>query len=121
MNAEEYDVPCVFQIWKKEEVDRVVAAPIEEEGFEYVKHGQPFDIAFKRVGGLAGKCYPAGPDYNPQFHYFLKLEPSYVPHIQKIIEEVNDHVFPSNTVGPRSLSKSEANEVLNQVLVKNSS
>jgi hypothetical protein len=29
---------------------------------------------------------------------------------------VNRHVFPSNTVGPRSLSKSEANEVLNRVI-----
>jgi hypothetical protein len=33
-----------------------------------------------------------------------------------IIEKVNQHTFPSNTVGPRSLSKSEANEVLNEVL-----
>ena len=116
VNGVEYDVPCVFQIWEKKSEDRVVADPIKEEGFGYVKHGQPFHIAFKRVGGLAGKCYPVGPDYNPQFHYYLKLETPYVPHIQKIIDDVNRHVFPSNTVGPRSLSKSEANEVLNQVL-----
>ena len=32
------------------------------------------------------------------------------------IEKINKHTFPSNTVGPRSLSKGEANEVLNQVL-----
>lgn len=117
VNTLEYDVPCVFQIWEKKNTNRIVADPIKETGFEYVKHGQAFHIAFKRVGGLAGKCYPSSTtDYNPQFHYFLKLEDKYVPYIKNIIDKVNLHTFPSNTVGPRSLSKSEANEVLNQVL-----
>ena len=33
-----------------------------------------------------------------------------------IIEEMNNHVFPSNTTGFRSLTKSEINEILNQIL-----
>jgi hypothetical protein len=83
-----------------------------------VKYGEPFDIAFKRAGGLAGKCYYADAVavYNPQYHYFLKLDHKYVSHIKNIVDRVNAHTFPSNTVGPRSLSKSEANEVLNRVL-----
>lgn len=121
VNSVEYNVPCVFQIWEKKEIARIVEAPIEEEGFQYVKHGEAFHIAFKRVGGLAGKCYPSTPtaktEYNPQQFYFIKLEETYIPHIKKIIEKVNLHTFPTNTVGPRSLSKSEANEVMNQVLV----
>ena len=116
VNDVEYDVPCVFQIWEKKGGDRIIADPVKEDGFEYVKHGQPFHIAFKRAGGLAGKCYPNTSDYNAQYHNFLKLDEEYVPHIKTIIEKVNRHTFPSNTVGPRSLSKSEANEVLNQVL-----
>jgi hypothetical protein len=117
VNGVAYDVPCVFQIWEKRPDDRIVADPVQEAGFAYVKHGEPFHIAFKRVGGLAGKCYPtATTAYNPQFHYFLRLEADYVPYIGDIIGRVNQHVFPSNTVGPRSLSKSEANEVLNLVL-----
>jgi hypothetical protein len=118
VNGEEYDVPCVFQIWEKRGEERAAFLAVDPEGFEYVKHGQPFHIAFKRAGGLAGKSYPASAtnDYNLNYHYFLKLEDAYVPHIQKIIEQVNAHIFPSNTVGPRSLSKSEANEVLNRVL-----
>jgi hypothetical protein len=116
VNKEEYDVPCVFQIWQRAATDRLVDPPVREEGFAYVKNGQPFHIAFKRVGGLAGKCYPAPGTYNPQFHYFLNLDEVYVPHIGTIIERVNGHTFPSNTVGPRSLSKSEANAVLNQVI-----
>lgn len=118
VNEEEYDVPCVFQIWEKKVEDRVIQAPVKEEGFEYVKYGEQFHIAFKRAGGLAGKCYYADADavYNPQYHYFLKLDHEYLPHIKNIVDRVNAHTFPSNTVGPRSLSKSEANEVLNRVL-----
>ena len=117
VNKTEYDVPCVFQIWEKRGTDREVPVAAVEDGFQYVKHGQPFHIAFKRVGGLAGQCAPSnGTDYNPQFHYFLKLDEDYVPYIKKIIDVVNGHVFPSNTVGPRSLSKGEANEVLNRTL-----
>jgi len=115
VNDKEYDVPCVFQIWEKKSTDRILPEKHIESGFQYVGKNDEFHIAFKRVGGLAGKCYPHG-IYNAQFHYFLKLEDIYVPHSLSIIETVNKHVFPSNTVGPRSLSKSEANEVLNRVL-----
>jgi len=115
VNGDPYDVPCVFQIWVKKAEDRVLATVHVEEGFRYVKAGEPFDIAFKRVGGLAGKCSGPG-TYNPQFHYFLKLDEAAAA--AKIIEAVNRHVFPSNTVGPRSLSKSEANEVLNALITE---
>lgn len=120
VNGVAYDVPCVFMIWEKRATDRIVEAAVVEDGFTYVKKGEPLHIAFKRVGGLAGKCYPfiTGAVYNPQFHYFLYLDEAYVPHIGTIIERVNAHVFPSNTVGPRSLSKSEANVVLNRVLAE---
>lgn len=119
VNDVAYDVPCVFQIWQKREIDRELAGPDKAKGFIYVKHGEPFHIAFKRVGGLAGKCSPAtaeASDYNPQSHYFLRLEAVYIPHSGAIIEKVSKHTFPSNTVGPRSLSKSEANEVINKIL-----
>jgi len=120
VNSVEYDVPCVFQIWVKKDTERILEAAVSAEGFTYVKVEKTFDIAFKRVGGQAGKCYPyisdAAAKYNYQYYYYFKLEDTYKPYTQKIIEGVNTHVFPSNTVGMRSLSKSEANEVLNQVL-----
>lgn len=117
VNDVKHDVPCVFQIWVKREVDRVIPDPFVEEGFRYVKYDDPFDIAFKRAGGKAGTCYrvPSG-DSGHQYHYYLKLDDKYVPHVQKIIDTVNAHVFPSNTAGPRSLSKSEANEFLNTAI-----
>jgi predicted RNA methylase len=118
VNGEAYDVPCVFQIWEKRDTAREVQQSVKERGFSYVKHGEPFDIAFKRVGGLAGKCVvrdTAGV-YNPQYHYFLKLDPNHLARLQSIVEHINQHVFPSNTVGPRSLSKGEVNEVINEIL-----
>ncbi len=118
VNGTKYHVPCVFQIWEKREFNRVLDVNVKESGFKYVKGGAPFHIAFRRVGGQAGKCYGSvdGVKYSPQSHYFLKLDDIHVAHIQKIIDAVNAHVFPSNTVGPRSLSKGEANAVLNHVL-----
>jgi hypothetical protein len=117
VNGEAYDVPCVFQIWVRGEEDREAEEPVKEVGFSYVAHGQPYHIAFRRVGGLAGKCFPfRAEDYGKQMHYFLRLDAGHVGSVKKIIEGVNERIFPSNTVGPRSLSKSEANEVLNEVI-----
>jgi hypothetical protein len=105
----------VFQIWTKRATNRVVEDPVEPIGFVYVKPDQPYDIAFKRAGGSAGKCCLKGTGtYNPQYHYFLRLDSK--THENTIVEAINRHVFPSNTVGPRSLSKSEVNEVLNGIV-----
>lgn len=117
VNSVAYDVPCVFQIWQKKESDRTIVEPVKESGFKYVKKTDPYDIAFRRVGGKAGKCYVTGSeDFSIQSHYFLKLDEKYIQHRKTILDKVNAHVFPSNTVGPRSLSKGEANEVLVSIL-----
>ena len=122
-----YDVPCVFQIWQKRSVPRIIAEKITEKGFHYVKETEPRDVVIRRVGVYAGRCFDGGgigagdinnaTEYNKQTHYFIKLDgqPA-VQHIKQIVEKINAHVFPTNTTGPRSLSKPEINEVLNAVL-----
>jgi predicted RNA methylase len=114
VNGEPYDVPCVFQIWEKQSTNREVQEATEPNGFEYVK--EDYDFAFRRVGGKAGTCYSKEESCSKQSHYFLKLDPQYKPQMKKIMDAINAHVFPSNTVGPRSLSKGEVNEVLNGIL-----
>jgi hypothetical protein len=114
INGGSYDVPCVFQIWEKKEVDRPAVEKVGPVRFRYVKPTETYDIAFRRVGALAGRCYPQGAPFSPQSHYFLKLDS--VAHIEAIIEKINQHTFPSNTVGPRSLSQTEANVVINRIL-----
>jgi hypothetical protein len=114
-----YDVPCVFQIWEKKATDREIVPKVPEIGFQYVKSDQPFDIAFRRVGGLAGKCYLSGvKDFNPQCYYFLQFNPQYVQKIPRILKDINLHEFPSNTVGPKSISKQEVNVVINEIIQK---
>ena len=117
VNGSAYDVPCVFQIWQKKKTERTVEENILPHGFTYVKPHEPYHIAFRRVGGLAGKCYPSdGTAFSVQSHYFLTFHEKMICQIDHIIERINQHTFPSNTVGPRSLSKSETNEVINAIL-----
>jgi hypothetical protein len=114
-----YDVPCVFQIWQKRSVPRIVPEKITEKGFQYVKQTDPCDIIIRRVGVYAGRCYTNNGDeteYSFQSHHFIKFDDKYAQHIKKIIDKVNTHVFPTNTTGPRSLSKTEINDVLNSIL-----
>jgi hypothetical protein len=122
--GEIYDVPCVFQIWQKMPVERVVPEKITEKGFQYVKETDHRDIVIRRVGVYAGRCFDSGGDinnsteYNKQTHYFIKLDEQFIAaqHVKEIVDKVNTHVFPTNTTGPRSLSKPEINDVLNAIL-----
>jgi hypothetical protein len=115
VNKESYDVPCVFQIWEKREAKRLTIEKEESDGFAYVKPGEAYDMAFRRVGGDAGKTFLRGETQpSAQSHHFLKFDEGIdVADIQK---RVNRHIFPSNTTGPRSLSKSEINLVLNKLI-----
>ena len=115
LNGSKYDVPSVFQIWEKKDHDRPLAAKIEPAGFRYVKPPELYDIAFRRVGVYAGKCYKPA-EVSVQSHYFIKFEEA---DVDAIIAKINAHTFPSNTLGPRSLSKSEVNIVLNRFLLEN--
>jgi hypothetical protein len=118
VNGEAYDVPCVFQIWEKRETNRPEVALIEPKGFSYVKPPQSYHIAFRRVGGTAGTCSLAPGNFNPNTHYFLRFDEKYVPHLQTICDELNEQNYPENTLGPRSISKREANMKLNDVLTE---
>lgn len=114
VNGKEYDVPCVFQIWEKKVRKRRSAKSVEPFGFKYVKSGEVYDLAFRRVGVYAGRCYlNDGRDFSVQSHHFLKFD---TDHINTIMSKVNAHTFPSNTVGPRSLTKTEINTVLNKII-----
>lgn len=114
LNGEPYDVPCVFQIWKRCDQPRAAKEKVAPRGFFYVKSDQTPHIAFRRVGGNAGRATTEVATASPQSHYFLTLaDPALVP---ALLEKNNAHTYPSNTVGPRSLSKGEVNAVLNAIL-----
>lgn len=117
INDSPHDVPCVFQIWQKKSEDRPAEIKVVPQGFSYVKSEDGYDMAFRRVGGLAGKCYKSnGTAFSIQSHYFLKFADT--SNLETIIEKINSHIFPSNTVGPRSLSKSEVSSVVNEIILE---
>jgi hypothetical protein len=116
VNGEDYSVPCIFQIWKKQETDRVIEKPAAETPyrFTYKKVTDTFHLVIRRVGGKAGTAFLPPGNFNPQTHYYISLEePSFASQIK---DAFNTFHFPSNTTGPRSLSKSEITRVLNQVV-----
>ncbi len=111
-----YDVPCIFQIWERKSEDRKIEDKIPENGFEYVKESNDPDIALRRVGVFAGKSFLYEPEkFSTQSHYFIKFIDEGI-NKNNIIEAINKHTFPSNTVGPRSISKGEVNIVLNEII-----
>ena len=118
VNGEAHDVPCVFQIWVKRDMPRDIEEKVQSIGFTYVKVTEQFHIAFRRVGVNAGTSYlqSEGP-FSAQSHYFLAFDEKYLAKLHDIKTAINTHVFPSNTVGPRSLSKGEANQVINMILL----
>jgi hypothetical protein len=114
LNGAPYDVPCVFQIWQRRDNDRPRDERIEPIGFRYVKQSEGYHLAIRRVGANAGKPYlKKDTSFSNQSHYFIRLDDNFAERINELRETLNQHVFPSNTVGPRSLSKSEINIVVN--------
>lgn len=109
VNGEPYDVPCVFQVWVKSDTERS-ANSAEDVQWTYVKRNEPHDIAVRRVGGNAGRCMLPSDTLSVQSHYFIRLPRG--KNVNDVIAYMNAQVFPSNTTGPRSLSKSEINAAL---------
>lgn len=119
VNDKPYDVPCVFQIWERRSRLRVLEEKVEPSGYEYVK-GEDWDLAIRRVGGLAGRAFLKDDEafLSPQSHYFIKFDP--VLSEEKLVDiqkKLCSHEFPSNTTGPRSLSQSEINCVLGALVL----
>ena len=114
VNEVSYDVPCVFQIWIKKDVERNKETKVESLGFSYVKNTDSYDLTIRRVGVYAGTAKEKSVKVSPQSHYFIKLDNVEMRDV--LIEKINNHTFPTNTVGPRSLSKNEINVVLNDFI-----
>ena len=119
VNGESHAVPCVFQVWERRAVPRVVETAVRECGFAYVKAGAgtAWDIAVRRVGVNAGRAVVAqagAAQPSVQSHYFIKLDAA--ANAAAAAAQLTAHTFPTNTTGPRSISKGELNAVLNDII-----
>jgi hypothetical protein len=102
----EHDVPCIFQIWEKKDVDRFVTNKLNPVHFIFVDKSESPDISFRRVGVNAGTIDANIDNKSIQSHYFIKFtngKPIYenINLLSGIIYDFN------NTVGPKSISKQE--------------
>ena len=115
INEEEYDVPCVFQIWVKRNYNRQVLKKEEPYNFKFVKKEEEHDISFRRVGVYSGEINIKTENKSPSSHYFIKfLDPKLLDKIE-IFKSI---VFSSdNTVGARSISKPELIKEFNQIII----
>lgn len=109
LEGEPYDVPCCFQIWKREDYERK-SLSINE----YVVESDFGDKFLRRVGGRAGK-FVSEEDYTPSTTYKVKCDEE----ISSLIEEIYDKIKKeaSNTAGVRSITLDEINYILTQELL----
>lgn len=113
LDGENYDVKCVFQIWKKKDIKREQIKSVKEVGFKYTKDKSLADIAVRRVGVYAGQAF-TDLSKSEQSHYFLILDDK--SKIEHLIKSLNNISWTDLTVGPRSISKGELNEVINKII-----
>lgn len=109
-----YDVPCIFQVWTRKPEPRDMPIRLVPNGFAFVKQTDPHSLAFRRVGINAGRCCLPSPSLSAQSHYFVRLDDE--RNTNDILQASQTHVFPTNTTGPRSLSKTEATEFLHSAI-----
>ena len=116
VNNNEYDVPCIFQIWIKKDYEREKPQIINPNNFEYVKKtDENYNICVRRVGINAGYVYDKEDckDKSIQSHYFIKIN----NYKKSMVSKLNNVKFPfNNTVGPKSISKQELNEIYNKII-----
>lgn len=106
LNGQNYDVPCVFQIWeKKEEIRKIQKNVTTTTLFDFVTQNEA-DFRIQRVGGNAGKA-SFDLNYSVQSNYFIKNKTNLDN--QTFVDLINSTIFNEieYTVGPKSLSKTE--------------
>ena len=121
VNGEEYNVPCVFQIWEKRNEPREIPEKLVPAGFLFVKKDEEPDVAFRRVGVYAGTFDPSIQEKSVQSHYFIRFDRKVISStkIQRLIGDLKKLTFDGeNTVGPKSVSKQELLEKMNVVVEK---
>ena len=114
INNEEYDVPCIFQIWERKSIHRDLPILLQSKGFEFVKKNNNPDYSLRRVGVYAGKIDAEIDSKSEQSHYFITLNKKDNNFIERYNHSVKfEH---NNTVGAKSISKQEFIKEINKII-----
>ena len=101
-NGEEVDIPCVFQIYERRNIKRNKYVQRTTDLFKFVPKDKS-NVQIRRVGVYQGKASLDILNKSTQSHYFILVE-----NPEQFISKVNTIQWKhNNTVGPRSISKSE--------------
>ena len=116
VDNKEYDVPCVFQIWLKKNINREVQQKLKPNKYEFVKINENPHISFRRVGVYAGKIDTYIEDKSIQSHYFIKFDSNIFT--EELLKKLNIITYSckDNTAGPKSISKQELIKEFNNVV-----
>ncbi len=116
-----HDVPCVFQVWQKQDTTRTVVNKPEPTNYIFVKQNDSPDIAIRRVGVYAGNIYEETTEKSSQSHYFIRFTMQDKKDIySSLFKELSKINYPTkdNTVGPRSISKADIITEFNKVVAQ---
>lgn len=116
VDNKEYDVPCVFQIWLKKNINRTVQEKLKPNKYKFVKIDENPDISFRRVGVYAGKIDINIEDKSIQSHYFIKFDDNIFT--EELLKKLNtiEYSCKNNTAGPKSISKQELIKEFNMII-----
>ena len=110
-----YNIPTIFQIWTKKSFQREIKNISIPTYFSFVKKSECNSncVSFRRVGVNAGTFSKNIEDKSEQSHYFIKLNNI---QIDNFLEKIKECDFThNNTVGPKSISKPELIEQINDL------
>lgn len=113
IHNEEYDVSCIFQVWKRKSYYRDIAEKQTPKGFKFVKKNENPHISFRRVGVYAGNVSRDIEDKSIQSHYFIRFD-SFTNELFSLLQTL-DYDGKDKTVGARSISKPEVISAFNSI------
>jgi hypothetical protein len=105
-----YDVPCAFQIWKREATERT-EIPIRTSHPDFSFGGKDdADFAIQRVGGRAGLIRDKAVlhKFAVQSHFFIKANDV---NVLRIMQAIDFNAIKHDTAGNPSVSRSELIEL----------
>lgn len=111
LDGEDYDVPCVFQIWERTKKPRVPKEPESCKWLEFVRQ-KDADVAVRRAGGKAGRVLE-GTSHSASSTYFIRLKH---PMVLKALKLMDIGRYVNNTAGVRSIAKSEVISEVNRIM-----
>jgi len=106
VNNKEHEVPCVFQIWIRKKVLRILKPKLIPFHYKFVKKVETHDIAVRRVGVYAGSIFTETENKSHQSHYFIKFDNELTYFLLWKLQNIK-FLESDYTVGPKSISKQE--------------